>query len=160
MACTPGAGNRLSGDTAIQVTDRDASDQPVARVNGTEIYKSDILRFARAQGQFENDEIVDVTDPGFKQLIEELVDQRLLALDAIAADIDKDREARLRLVAARERILGNLRVERHLQEVVTEDAVKRLYEEQSKLAARGDDCLLYTSPSPRDKRQSRMPSSA
>ena len=24
----------------------------------------------------------------------------------------------------------------------------------------GDDCLLYTSPSPRDKRQSRMPSSA
>ena len=29
-------------------------------------------------------------------------------------------------------------------------------------AARGDDqtCLLYTSPSPRDKRQSRMPSSA
>ena len=25
---------------------------------------------------------------------------------------------------------------------------------------RGRDCLLYTSPSPRDKRQSRMPSSA
>ena len=24
----------------------------------------------------------------------------------------------------------------------------------------GNDCLLYTSPSPRDKRQSRMPSSA
>ena len=45
----------------------------------------------------------------------------------------------MRLVAARERILGNLRVERHLQEVVTEDAVKRLYEEQSKLAARGDE---------------------
>ena len=30
------------------------------------------------------------------------------------------------------------------------------------LVAEGDniDCLLYTSPSPRDKRQSRMPSSA
>ena len=27
-------------------------------------------------------------------------------------------------------------------------------------AAQEDDCLLYTSPSPRDKRQSRMPSSA
>ena len=26
--------------------------------------------------------------------------------------------------------------------------------------ARSQDCLLYTSPSPRDKRQSRMPSSA
>ena len=28
------------------------------------------------------------------------------------------------------------------------------------LTGRGGDCLLYTSPSPRDKRQSRMPSSA
>ena len=28
------------------------------------------------------------------------------------------------------------------------------------LAGRGSNCLLYTSPSPRDKRQSRMPSSA
>ena len=27
-------------------------------------------------------------------------------------------------------------------------------------AVLGEDCLLYTSPSPRDKRQSRMPSSA
>ena len=27
-------------------------------------------------------------------------------------------------------------------------------------SARGSACLLYTSPSPRDKRQSRMPSSA
>ena len=29
-----------------------------------------------------------------------------------------------------------------------------------KKVARGKGCLLYTSPSPRDKRQSRMPSSA
>ena len=29
-----------------------------------------------------------------------------------------------------------------------------------RLAAQCTDCLLYTSPSPRDKRQSRMPSSA
>ena len=33
----------------------------------------------------------------------------------------------------------------------------RLFEE---FLARREDCLLYTSPSPRDKRQSRMPSSA
>ena len=30
----------------------------------------------------------------------------------------------------------------------------------SKMAAASAACLLYTSPSPRDKRQSRMPSSA
>ena len=35
---------------------------------------------------------------------------------------------------------------------------KALYDEKTKLWCNG--CLLYTSPSPRDKRQSRMPSSA
>ena len=34
------------------------------------------------------------------------------------------------------------------------------YKEQKHLVAYGCACLLYTSPSPRDKRQSRMPSSA
>ena len=35
-----------------------------------------------------------------------------------------------------------------------------LYDELFKLGKEFDVCLLYTSPSPRDKRQSRMPSSA
>ena len=35
-----------------------------------------------------------------------------------------------------------------------------LYPFQEKLIQNFHDCLLYTSPSPRDKRQSRMPSSA
>ena len=39
-----------------------------------------------------------------------------------------------------------------------EETEKRLF--ALKAAARKYDCLLYTSPSPRDKRQSRMPSSA
>ncbi len=140
VACTSGERNHnLSGDGGIAVSDRDENDPAVARVNGIEIYKSDILRFARANGQFENGEPIGVNDPAFAQLIEELIDQRLLALDAIEIDLDKDQEARLRLQAARERILGNLRVERHLQKTVTEDAIKRLYEEQAKLAARGDE---------------------
>ena len=31
---------------------------------------------------------------------------------------------------------------------------------QTVISAKGDDCLLYTSPSPRDRIASRMPSSA
>ena len=38
--------------------------------------------------------------------------------------------------------------------LMTEDQMQSVQWEQ------GDICLLYTSPSPRDKRQSRMPSSA
>ena len=36
----------------------------------------------------------------------------------------------------------------------------RFYLDRSSLVSHGKLCLLYTSPSPRDKRQSRMPSSA
>ena len=39
-------------------------------------------------------------------------------------------------------------------------AVHWIHQKQSCVAAHSTDCLLYTSPSPRDKRQSRMPSSA
>ena len=43
--------------------------------------------------------------------------------------------------------------------------VKKLVREEKgryerKIAVKVESCLLYTSPSPRDKRQSRMPSSA
>ena len=43
-----------------------------------------------------------------------------------------------------------------------EATLKRIYKtgNQIELIAENKDCLLYTSPSPRDKRQSRMPSSA
>ena len=39
-------------------------------------------------------------------------------------------------------------------------AIKRLQDPKSKVSSHYYVCLLYTSPSPRDKRQSRMPSSA
>ena len=44
-----------------------------------------------------------------------------------------------------------------------ERTITKRYDDQSRLVSIDgprDDCLLYTSPSPRDKRQSRMPSSA
>ena len=50
-----------------------------------------------------------------------------------------------------------------LTDAVMEEAAKYAAEVLSPLNAVGDRegaCLLYTSPSPRDKRQSRMPSSA
>ena len=42
--------------------------------------------------------------------------------------------------------------------VIEVNSLKGLLEEKE--ASKKFDCLLYTSPSPRDKRQSRMPSSA
>jgi peptidyl-prolyl cis-trans isomerase C len=72
-------------------------------------------------------------------VLEELIDQRLLALDADRAGLAADQSAKIRLAAARERVLGNMRVERHLRDTVNETTIRRMYEEQSKLAARGDE---------------------
>ena len=50
-----------------------------------------------------------------------------------------------------------------IEEVLSLFSIKSLYfrgEEILKHATNHPFCLLYTSPSPRDKRQSRMPSSA
>ena len=41
-----------------------------------------------------------------------------------------------------------------------EKELKEAKEEAANIVEKANNCLLYTSPSPRDKRQSRMPSSA
>ena len=53
----------------------------------------------------------------------------------------------------------------HLSVDVTDEdainaAVQQVIQKETKIDAVVNCCLLYTSPSPRDKRQSRMPSSA
>ena len=46
------------------------------------------------------------------------------------------------------------------KEPITVEGLKKLSEELVFLKEKKRPCLLYTSPSPRDKRQGRMPSSA
>jgi len=127
------------GSDALTSIERVSGDKVVATVNGTQIYESDVNVFAHEQGHIDEGVSLPGFDPRFRELLEELIDQRLLALDADKIDLASDQEAQIRLAAARERILGNLRVERHLQAVVNETSIRRMYEEQAKLAARGDE---------------------
>ncbi len=116
-----------------------AGDEAVARVNGTTIYASDITREAAAQ------KLIRVGDPlpkgsdTYKQVLDDLVDQRLLALEAVRRGLDRNGEARRRLQAARERILGNILVENAVSQAVTDDAIRRMYDEQAKLSPPGDE---------------------
>jgi len=111
-----------------------AGDEAIARVNGTTIYASDIAREAAAQ------KLIRVGDPlpkgskTYKQVLDDLVDQRLLALEAVRRGLDRDGEAKRRLQAARERILGNILVENSISQAVTDEAIRRMYDEQAKLS--------------------------
>jgi len=136
ISCTPA---ETETRPALETVARAGGDDVIARVNGTKVFASDVDLAAQEQGLLDEGVRLPKTDPRYRSVLDELIDQRLLALDAESQGLNADREAKIRLAAARERILGNIRVERHLRDTVNEASVRRMYDEQAKLAARGDE---------------------
>jgi len=108
-------------------------DVVAARVGETVITISDVQREAQARDLVVEDAPLDPASAQFRSVLEELIDQRLLALEAARRELDAEPEAQRRLAAAEERILGNILVETAVAETVTEEAIQRVYEEQSRL---------------------------
>ncbi len=116
-------------------------DTEIAEIDGTKIYLSDVERTATAQGLIEAGSPLTPGQPIFQKVLDELIDQRLLALDALRQSLDQEDETRRRLAASRERILGNVLVENHLRDKVNETTIRRMYEEQASLRNSGDEVL-------------------
>ncbi len=114
-------------------------DEMIARIGPTYIYQSDIERLAIERDLIEVGENLSATDERFQTLLDELIDQRLLAMEAVQRSVDQTSENKRRLAAARERILSNILIETHLREKVTEANILRLYNEQAALANRGNE---------------------
>jgi peptidyl-prolyl cis-trans isomerase C len=114
-------------------------DTVAAQVDGTPIYVSDVRREGVAQGLIDRSEELPPGGKLYTQLLNELVDQRLLALEATRRGLDNNDDARRRVAAARERILGNMLVESVVDSAVTEDAIRRMYGEQVDLVELGDE---------------------
>ena len=86
-------------------------DLAVAKVDGQTVWSSDVKREAVAQGLIGEGEPLDVSSDLFRRVLDEVVDQKLLAAEALRRKLDKDPVAQRRLAAARERILGDMLVE-------------------------------------------------
>lgn len=110
-----------------------ADDAVAASVGETQIYMSDVRREAVSQNLVEDGAALRPADPVFQQVLSELIEQRLLALEARRQGLDADAETRRRLAAAEERILGNVLVETAVSRSVSDEAVQRVYEEQVRL---------------------------
>jgi peptidyl-prolyl cis-trans isomerase C len=104
-------------------------DKAVARVDGALVWASDVTREAVTQGLIGPGEPLDAGSLLFRQVLDEVVDQKLLAAEAIRRGLDKDPAAQGRLAAVRERILGDLLLERSVGKSVDEKAVNGLYQE-------------------------------
>lgn len=120
----------LPGDTVLA----EGEEVIAAEVNGTQIRHSDVLREAAAQGAIEQGGTLDPSDPVYRRVLDELIDQRLLALEARRLGLRDTPQARRRIAMAEERILGNVLLESIIAEAVTEERVQRVFQEQSELS--------------------------
>ena len=132
-----------------QPAERDASATPIiidavtaARVNNDVIYQEDVELEAVAQG------IIAPGDPflpnhlQYEEILDQLIDQKLLAQEAEARGLPDEPAARRRLLTARERILGNILVESLVARDVTEARILEMYEEQVGLQQLDDEVRL------------------
>lgn len=114
-------------------------DQAVAKVDGKTVWVSDVKREAVAQGLIGEGEPLDTSSDLFRQMTDEVVDQKLLAAEATRRKLDKDPAAQRRLAAARDRVMGDLLINSTVADAVTENNIRGLYDEQQKLAKRSDE---------------------
>lgn len=115
------------------------ADEQVARVGASFIYQSDIDRLAVERELAIEGEGLSTDNPQYTVVLKDLINQRLLATEAIKRSVDQSSENKRRLAAARERVLSSLVTERVLREAVTEENILRLYNEQAVLANRGNE---------------------
>ncbi|MEM7640361.1 MAG: peptidylprolyl isomerase [Pseudomonadota bacterium] len=113
-----------------------------AVVNGEAIYIRDVGLEAVAQGVIEPGSDFGTSHPDFPQILEQLIDQRLLAQEAVRRGLDQQPDAARRLAAGRERLLGNILVESLVATEVTDAAIDRMYQEQVKLQQLDDEVRI------------------
>ncbi len=135
LALSVGACDR-GGDSA---NPPERGDKAVARVNGKTVWASDVKREAIAQGLIGEGEPLDTSSEMFRQMMDQVVDQKLLAAEAQRRKLDKDPLAQRRLIAAQDRVMGDMLIETTVADAVTEDNIRGLYEEQQKLARRSEE---------------------
>lgn len=114
-------------------------DTAVAKVDGKTVWASDVKREAVAQGLIGDGEPLDVSSDLFRRVLDEVVDQKLLAAEALNRKLEKEPAAQKRLAAARERILGDMLVESVVSDAVNDNAIRALYQEQLKLAKQSEE---------------------
>ena len=130
-------GNGDEAEVPVQVDGAAA-----ATVNGEKIYVSDVELEAVARGLVPAGQPLDHKSTEYKTVLDQLVDQKLMAQEAIRRGIDQESAAQRRLQMARERILGNLLVEDLVARQVTEERIDKMYAEQVTLQQSNDEVSI------------------
>jgi len=114
-------------------------DVAVARIDGKTVWASDVRREAVSEGVIGEGEPLEPGSELFHRVLDEVVDQKLLAAEAQRRNLAADPAVRRRLDAARDQILGDVLVQKIVEQAVNDSAIKGLYETQQKLAKPVDE---------------------
>lgn len=114
-------------------------DKAVAQVGGQTVWASDVKRQAVAEGLIGEGEPLDVASQTFHQVLDEVIDRKLLAAEATRRKLDSDPLVKRRIAAAREKILGDAVIEAETERAASDSAVQALYDEQSRLSKQTDE---------------------
>lgn len=121
-----------------EAADADPSAE-AATVNGQIIYVSDVEMEARMKGLIREDETLEPESAEFNEILDQLIEIKLLAMEALSRGLDEEPEARHRLLTARDNILGNILLEHVADEKVDEAAIRKMYEAQIQLLVLDDE---------------------
>ncbi|HPE30317.1 MAG TPA: peptidylprolyl isomerase [Parvularculaceae bacterium] len=117
----------------------DLQDPILARIEGRYVHLSEVRAAAVASGALRDDEVLTPQDAFGRELVEAYVEQRLLSRAAIDDGLARSPDVTRQLGAARDRILAAAYMENRIKAVVTDDAVKRLYDRESDVTRLGDE---------------------
>jgi peptidyl-prolyl cis-trans isomerase C len=117
-------------------------DRAVATVSDQTVWASDVKREAVAEGLIAPGDPLDSSSDLFRQVLDEVIDTKVLAAQAIALHLDKDPLAQRRLAAARDRALEDLMVESVVGKAVTPQSENALYQEFLKNRTPSEDIHL------------------
>jgi len=127
------------GKTETTATEIPVIDQTVAAyVNGEPVFEGDVELEAVARGLINAGQDFSAEDEEHRIILDQLIDQKLMAQEAARRQLDRDPSGQRRLEMARERILGNLLVESLVAQQVTEEAIDKMYAEQVRLQQAND----------------------
>ena len=127
------------GRSGVTAKPPEPGDVAVATVDDHRIWASDVEHEAVSEGVIGEGEPLDASSELFRRVLDEVIDQRLLAAEAVKRKVEDDPATRRRLTAARERILGDTLVREIVAQAINEGAVRGLYEEQKKLSKPSED---------------------
>jgi peptidyl-prolyl cis-trans isomerase C len=107
----------------------EAGDQAVAKVGDQVVWASDVKREAVAEGLIGPGDPLDVSSDLFRQVLDEVIDTKVLAAEALKRGLQNDPLAQRRLAAARERALEDAIVDSVVGKAVNAQAENALYQE-------------------------------